>query len=226
MDTVRIGLLGAGMISQKHLNMYAQIPEAQVVAVCSRTQQSAERCAQQFGIPNVYTDYTAMLQRDDIDAIDICLHGNLHASAAIQALQAGKHVYCEKPLAGSYYDGKAMLDAAAASGKTLHIQLGFLYRPYARAAKRLVDGGALGEIYHARTVGFRRRNRPFVDGFGSKDFVNSKTAGGGALYDFGIYHISLMLYLMGMPAPRRMSGQLYQKIADALTVLQAGGERV
>lgn len=186
MDTVRIGLLGAGMISQKHLNMYAQIPEAQVVAVCSRTQQSAERCAQQFGIPNVYTDYTAMLQRDDIDAIDICLHGNLHASAAIQALQAGKHVYCEKPLAGSYYDGKAMLDAAAASGKTLHIQLGFLYRPYARAAKRLVDGGALGEIYHARTVGFRRRNRPFVDGFGSKDFVNSKTAGGGALYDFGI----------------------------------------
>ena len=130
MDTVRIGLLGAGMISQKHLNMYAQIPEAQVVAVCSRTQQSAERCAQQFGIPNVYTDYTAMLQRDDIDAIDICLHGNLHASAAIQALQAGKHVYCEKPLAGSYYDGKAMLDAAAASGKTLHIQLGFLYRPY------------------------------------------------------------------------------------------------
>lgn len=71
MDTVRIGLLGAGMISQKHLNMYAQIPEAQVVAVCSRTQQSAERCAQQFGIPNVYTDYTAMLQRDDIDAIDI-----------------------------------------------------------------------------------------------------------------------------------------------------------
>ena len=116
MDTVRIGLLGAGMISQKHLNMYAQIPEAQVVAVCSRTQQSAERCAQQFGIPNVYTDYTAMLQRDDIDAIDICLHGNLHASATIQALQAGKHVYCEKPLAGSYYDGKAMLDAAAASG--------------------------------------------------------------------------------------------------------------
>lgn len=223
MDTVRIGLLGAGMISQKHLNMYAQIPEAQVVAVCSRTQQSAERCAQQFGIPNVYTDYTAMLQRDDIDAIDICLHGNLHASAAIQALQAGKHVYCEKPLAGSYYDGKAMLDAAAASGKTLHIQLGFLYRPYARAAKRLVDGGALGEIYHARTVGFRRRNRPFVDGFGSKDFVNSKTAGGGALYDFGIYHISLMLYLMGMPAPRRMSGQLYQKIAmDEARRLESG----
>ena len=88
---------------------------------------------------------------------------------------------------------------------------------------RLLDGGALGEIYHARTVGFRRRNRPFVDGFGSKDFVNSKTAGGGALYDFGIYHISLMLYLMGMPAPRRMSGQLYQKIAmDEARRLESG----
>lgn len=62
-------------------------------------------------------------------------------------------------------------------------------------------------------VGFRRRNRPLVDGYGSKDFVHLETAGGGALYDFGVYHISLMLHLMGMPNPRRMSGQLYQKIA-------------
>ena len=155
--------------------------------------------------------------------MDICLHNNLHAPVSIAALRAGKHVYCEKPLAGSYADGKEMLDTAAQCGKSLHIQLGFIYRTYARAAKRLIDGGVLGDIYHARTVGFRRRNRPFVDGYGSADFVHRETAGGGALYDFGVYHISLMLYLMGLPQPRRMSGQLYQKIAmDELRRQQSG----
>lgn len=212
MDKIRIGLIGAGMISEKHLKAYTGISEAEVVAVCSRTQQSAERCANAWKIPNIYTDFHELLKRDDIDAVDICLHNNLHTPVTVAALRAGKHVYCEKPLAGSYADGKTMLDTAAACGKTLHIQLGFLYRPYARAAKRLVDGGALGELYHARTIGFRRRNRPYVDGSGSADFVHRETAGGGALYDFGVYHISLLLYLMGMPQPRRMSGQLYQKI--------------
>lgn len=212
MEQVRIGLIGAGMISAKHLAAYREIPEAQVVAVCSRTRQSAERCAKEWDIPSIYTNVQELLARDDIDAVDICLHGNLHAPFSIAALKAGKHVYCEKPLAGSYADGLQMLETAKETGKSLHIQLGFLYRTYARAAKRLVDGGALGEIYHARTVGFRRRNRPFVDGYGSADFVQKKLSGGGALYDFGVYHISLLLYLMGMPMPKRMSGQLYQKI--------------
>ena len=212
MEKVRIALIGAGMITGKHLSSYQKIPEAEVVAVCSRTRQSAERCAQQWNIPEACTDIQALLARDDIDAVDICLHNNLHAPVTIAALNAGKHVYCEKPLAGSWADGKAMLDAAERAGKTLHIHLGFLYRTYARAAKRLIDGGALGEIYHARTVGFRRRNRPFVDGIYGKDFVHKEFSGGGALYDFGVYHISLMLYLMGMPKPLRMSGCQYQQI--------------
>lgn len=223
LQQIRIGLIGAGMISEKHLAAYRDIPEARVTAVCSRTRESAARCAAAWDIPDIYTDFRALLARDDIDAVDICLHNNLHAPAAIEALRAGKHVYCEKPLAGSYADGLQMLQAARDCGKTLHIQLGFLYRPYARAARRLVDGGALGELYHARTVGFRRRNRPYVDGFGSADFVRRKTAGGGALYDFGVYHISLLLYLLGMPKPERMSGQLYQKIEmDAQRRLLSG----
>lgn len=212
MKKIRIGLIGAGMISQKHLREYQSIPEAEVAAVCSRTRSSAERCAREWNIPNIYTDISELLKQPDIDAVDICLHNHLHAPVAIAALNAGKHVYCEKPMAMTYADGTAMLEAARLNQKTLHIQLGFLYRPYARAAKRLIDGGALGHIYHARSVGFRRRNRPYVDGYGSPDFVERRLAGGGALYDFGIYHISLLLYLMGMPVPVRMSGKLYQEI--------------
>ena len=93
----------------------------------------------------------------------------------------------------------------------LHIQLSRLYRPETRAAKRLIDGGALGRIYHARSVGFRRRGRPYVDGYGTERFVQKKYAGGGAVYDMGVYHISQLLYLMGLPEPQTISGKLYQE---------------
>lgn len=212
MDKIRIGLIGAGMITGNHLDEYKNIPGAEVVAVCSRTADSAKRCAEAWNIPDIYTDIRELLKNPDIDAVDICLHTHLHAPVAIAALNAGKHVYCEKPMAMSYADGAVMLKAAEANQKTLHVQLGLLYRTYARAAKRLIDGGALGEIYHARTGGFRRRNRPYVDGYGNADFVERRLSGGGALYDAGVYHISLLLYLMGMPEPERMSGKLYQKI--------------
>jgi predicted dehydrogenase len=104
-----------------------------------------------------------------------------------------------------------MVEAAKQYGKMLHIQLSRLYRPETRAAKRLIDGGALGRIYHARSVGFRRRGRPYVDGYGTERFVQKKYAGGGAVYDMGVYHISQLLYLMGLPEPQTISGKLYQE---------------
>jgi predicted dehydrogenase len=133
--------------------------------------------------------------------------------ATVAALEAGKHVYCEKPMAGSYVDAKTMLDAAAAAGKNLHIQLSTLYANETRAAKDLIDAGELGEVYHARSTGFRRRGRPYVDGYGTPTFVQKRNSAGGALYDMGVYHISRILYLLGNPVVERITGKTYQKIA-------------
>jgi predicted dehydrogenase len=152
------------------------------------------------------------LARKDIDAIDVCLHNNFHMPATVAALDAGKHVYCEKPMAGSYTDAKTMLDKAAAVGKNLHIQLATLYSNETRAAKDLIDAGELGEIYHARSTGHRRRGRPFVDGYGTPSFVQKRNSAGGALYDMGVYHISQMLYLLGNPKVERITGKTYQKV--------------
>ncbi len=208
---VRIGVIGCGQIAQTHFTNYSKIPDAQVVACADINPVAAETSAKTFEIPNVYHTAWEMLKQNDLDAIDVCLHNNLHLSGTLAALEAGRHAYCEKPMAGTYRDAEAMYEAAKSSGKRLHIQLGNIYSDEVRATKELLDAGEIGEIYHARSTGFRRRGRPFVDGYGKPDFVNSDTSGGGALYDMGVYHISEILYLLGNPNVTRISGRTYQR---------------
>ena len=211
-DKVRVGIIGAGQIAQEHLKAYREIEDAEVVALSDINESAATRAAQEFGVAQTYSDFREMLRRDDIQAVDVCLHNNLHAPVSIAALQTGKNVYCEKPMAGSFSDAQAMLDAAKQSDRKLHIQLSTLYAGATHAAKTLIDDGQLGELYHARSTGFRRRGRPFVDGYGSANFVQKKQASGGALYDMGVYHISQLLYLLGNPEVARITGTTYQKI--------------
>ncbi|PYI55471.1 Gfo/Idh/MocA family protein [Paenibacillus flagellatus] len=223
MERIRVGIIGAGIIGKTHMDNYAAIPAADIVAVCDIDEAAARRSAEQYGIPHVYTDIRRMLERDDLDAVDVCLHNNFHAPVTIEALRAGKHVYCEKPIAGSYADGKAMLDAAAETGRKLHIQLNTLYKKETKAAKALIDDGALGKLYHARSNGFRRRGRPYVDGFGAAPFTRKATAGGGALLDMGVYHIAQLLYLLGCPEVTRVTGKLYQEMDMDAARRQASG---
>ncbi|HEX6972681.1 MAG TPA: Gfo/Idh/MocA family oxidoreductase [Limnochordia bacterium] len=223
MDKVRIGVIGVGLIGKQHLNRYASIPGAQVVAVADINEPEARRVAEMHSIPHVYTDFRQLLARDDIDAVDVCLHNNLHAPVTIAALEAGKHVYCEKPMAGAYADALAMYEAAKACDRKLSIQLATLYRKETKVAKRLIDQGRLGRLFHARSTGYRRRGRPFVDGYGAAPFVKKETAGGGALYDMGVYHIAQILYLLGLPQIERISGKVYQEMEmDAARRAQSG----
>jgi len=207
----RIGIIGVGQIGKHHLETYTKVPGAEVVAAADINEAELKRVAERYSIPNVYTDFRELLKRTDIEAVDVCLHNNLHAGVTIAALEAGKHVYCEKPMAGAYCDAKAMLDAARRCSRRLSIQLSTLFARETTIAKRLIDAGRLGHIYHARSTGFRRRGRPFVDGYGTSNFVKKEIASGGALYDMGVYHISQMLYLLGAPAVERISGRVYQE---------------
>jgi len=94
----------------------------------------------------------------------------------------------------------------------LHIQLAELYTADTRGAKRLIDEGHLGELYYAKSLHYRRRGRPFVDGYGTPSFVNTKTSGGGAMLDMAVYHISRMVYLLGNPELLAVSGKTYQML--------------
>ncbi|MEW6752128.1 MAG: Gfo/Idh/MocA family oxidoreductase [Candidatus Latescibacterota bacterium] len=210
-ERIRIGVIGVGQIGKSHLRGYAQIPEAHVVAAADVDEAELGRVAAEHGIAHTYTHFRELLARDDIQAVDVCLHNNLHAPVTIAALEAGKHVYCEKPIAGAYADGKAMVDAARRAGLKLSIQLATLFARETKVARRLIEAGRLGRVYHARSCGYRRRGRPFVDGYGSANFVRREVASGGALFDMGVYHIARMLYLLGQPRSERISGRVYQE---------------
>ncbi len=212
-EKVRVGVVGVGQIGRQHLKSYQSVENAHVVAVADINESGAKEAAEQFGIAHVYADFREMLKRDDIEAVDVCLHNNFHSPMTIAALEAGKNVYCEKPMAGSFHDAQAMFDRARERGLKLHIQLGTLYNGAVKAAKSLIEEGELGEVYHARSTGFRRKGRPFVDGYGTANFVQKRNAGGGALYDMGVYHIAMMLYLLGVPHVARITGKTYQKTA-------------
>jgi len=211
-NKLRIGVIGVGQIGQVHLDNYKAIPEVEVVAIADMNEPHARNVAGRNGIPDSYADFHDLLTRPDIQAVDVCLHNNLHMPVSVAALQAGKHVYCEKPMAGSYRDAEVMFQTARAQGLKLSIQLSTLFSPETKAAKSLIDQGLLGRLYHARSVGFRRRGRPYVDGYGSPPFVQKHNSGGGAMYDVGVYHIASLLYLLGNPAVLRASGKTYQEM--------------
>lgn len=208
---ITIGVIGAGQIGKYHLSEYSKIPGAQVVAIADINKDEAQRVAGQYNIPLVYSDFNDLLMREDIMAVDVCLHNNLHMPVTVAAFQAGKHVYCEKPMAGAYVDAEKMLTAAREHNRMLYIQNRLFFTDETKAAQMLIEEGRLGRLYHARSTGFRRRGRPYVDGYGSEFFVKKEHAAGGALYDMGVYHIGQLLYLLGNPQVLTVSGKTYQE---------------
>ncbi len=210
-DKVRIGVIGTGQIAKAHLRRYAEIPEAEVVAVCDIREDEMQRVAQQYNVPHTYANYHDLLAREDIDSVDVCVHNFLHAPVTIAGLQAGKNVYCEKPMSWTYAEAKQMYDTAKELGKLLHVQLSTIYQPETKAAQRLLQDGYLGEVYYIKCYTHRRRNRPFVDGYGAKEFVNTKTSGGGTLLDMAVYSLGRMMYLFDAPEVLTVSGSHFQK---------------
>lgn len=164
-----------------------------------------------FKVPSCYFDVQDLLAREDLDAVDVCLHNNYHLPYTVAALKSGKHVYCEKPMAGTYRDAETMLAEARKRRKMLSIQLVTLFSWETKAAKALIEDGRLGRVYHGRSTGYRRRGRPFVDGYGTSNFVKQEVAAGGALFDMGVYHIAQVLYLLGNPEVLTITGGTYQE---------------
>ncbi|MGN1141554.1 MAG: Gfo/Idh/MocA family protein [Oliverpabstia sp.] len=202
MKELRIGIIGTGMIAQRHMTVWSKIPGTKVVAGCDIDQAKAETWGERYQIPkeNLYTDFREMLKRDDLDCIDVCVHNNLHTPVSVAVMKAGYPCYSEKPMAGSYADAKILYDAQKAYGQKLAVQISSIYNLQTRLAKQMVEEGKLGKIYHARSVGHRREGRPGLDmpAF-SRDFINKKIGGHGPIFDLGIYHLAQMLYIMGIP---------------------------
>jgi predicted dehydrogenase len=203
--TWKIGIIGAGGISEAHLEAIRDEPRAEVVAIADVSEETAAMRAARHNIPRVYSDYRKMLEETETDAVVICVPNYLHAAAAKAALAAGKHVLCEKPMAMNGQEAEEMIAAAKKAGTILMVGQNNRFRSEARYVKRLLDEGKLGHVYHAK-AGWVRRNG--IPGWGSW-FTRKEMAGGGPLIDIGVHMLDLTLWLVGHPKPATVLGQTY-----------------
>ena len=169
--------------------------DIEMTALCGRSEPELAAAATRLGWASHETDWRTLIERDDVDVIDICTPGDSHAEIAIAALAAGKHVLCEKPLANSVAEAEAM--AAAAEKASGHAMVAFNYRrvPALALARRLIEQGRLGEIRHVRA-------QYLQDWLIDPQFplvwrLRRETAGSGALGDLGAHLIDLSQYLTG-----------------------------
>ena len=200
MRTVKLGLIGAGGISGAHCQTLAEIEGAEIIAAADIVPANLERAKEQWGIKRTFTDYNEMLKMDEIEAVYVCTPTGVHAAPTVASLNAGKHVFCEKPMEATLDAATSMWRAAKENDKILMVGLKLRYSPEVIKAKEIVDAGTLGDIYYVETVADRRRGNP------GGSFIRKATAGLGASADIGVYALDTALYLMGHPKPVAVSG--------------------
>jgi predicted dehydrogenase len=217
----QVGIVGCGGIANgKHLPALSRLPQVEIVAFCDIVLERAEKAAAEYGTPEaqVFTDYRDLVALPELDVIHVLTPNKSHAPISIAALESGKHVMCEKPMAKSAADAKAMVEAARRTGKKLTIGYQSRHRSDSMYLKKLIDDGELGEIYYAKAHAIRRRAVPTWG-----VFLNEDEQGGGPLIDIGTHALDLTLWEMNNYAPASVVGKTYRKLADRENAANAWG---
>ena len=202
MKEIRIGMIGYSFMGKAHSFGYRNVgifydlkAKPVMKVICGRKEEGVKAAAERYGWQEYETDWRKVVERDDIDLIDICTPGYLHTEMAVAAAEAGKNIFCEKPLANNLADARKMLEAVQKAG--VKHMVGFNYRtvPAIALAKRLIEEGKIGQIYHFRGVYLQ-------DWIIDPDFplvwrLDAKIAGSGPLGDLAAHTVDIAHYLMG-----------------------------
>ncbi|MED4911255.1 Gfo/Idh/MocA family oxidoreductase [Brevibacillus centrosporus] len=212
MRKVKVAVIGAGSISDMHMQSYQNNEKAELYAVVDFNEERAKEKAEKFNARTYYCRLEDVFANEEIDAVSICTWNNTHAEISIAALNAGKHVLLEKPLSTSVESALGIEEAVKRSGKVL--QVGFVrrYDTNAQLLKQFIDAGDLGDIYYAKASCLRRLGNP--GGW----FADKERSGGGPLIDLGVHVIDLCWYLMGCPKVKTVSGNTYNKLGNRANV--------
>ena len=213
MAKLRVGIIGLGFIgTAKHLPGLASVSdEVDVVGFCDLEQEKAEKARSEFGSDDAYvtTDWQEIVNDESLDVIHICTWNVSHRELTVAALEAGKHVMCEKPMAVTGEEARDMLAAAKAANRKLSVGYQYRWRQDNQFLRNVVDEGRLGEIYHARAHAVRRRGVPI---WGS--FTDKSKQGGGPLIDLGTHALDLALWYMGNYEVASVTGAVNYKLGD------------
>ncbi|HBQ64169.1 MAG TPA: oxidoreductase [Clostridiales bacterium] len=218
---LRSAIIGCGGIANgKHMPAQAKIPQVKMVAFCDIVKERADKAAKEYGTPDarVYTDYRQLLEDRTIDAVHVLTPNRSHSEITVAALEAGKHVMCEKPMAKTSEGALKMLAAAQKSGKILTIGYQGRYTNEALYLNQVCRAGGLGEIYFAKAHAVRRRAVPTWG-----VFLNEEEQGGGPLIDIGTHALDLTLWMMDNYKPKYVVGNTYHKLAERPNSANAWG---
>lgn len=222
MSKLKVGIIGCGGIANgKHMPALAKNRDIEMVAFCDIVVERAEKAAKEYGAEGalVYSDYKELLADKSIDVVHVLTPNKEHSFITVDALHAGKHVLCEKPMAKTYAEAKAMVEAAKETGKILSIGYQYRCNPAPLYAKKMIEGGELGDIYYAKAHAVRRRAVPTWG-----VFLNEEEQGGGPLIDIGTHALDMTLWEMDNYKPKMVVGTTYKKLGDQKDTGNAWGD--
>jgi predicted dehydrogenase len=222
---IRVGVIGTGAISQVvHVPIFAEREDVDLLAVADADKHKAEVLSRRFDIPLVL-DTDDLIAREDLDAVVICTPNNLHEEMAIAALEAGKHVFVERPLATTSAGAARAIEVAERMGQVLVVGMPHRFRPSVVALRSFIAGGELGDIYAVRGSWMTRS----VPSSRRSWRQEREAAGGGALVDLGVPALDLCLWLIDFPAIKRVScvtSPVDGSVEDAATLLAESADGV
>jgi predicted dehydrogenase len=205
--SLRIGLVGVGAAAQiAHIPALKKNEGLELAALCDRDPEKAARVAQKFQVPKVHSRFDDLLADETIDAIDICTPNFLHAPLAIAALEAGKDVLCERPLARSAAEAENMAKAAKKADRLLMCAVQHRFRPDAQLLRKFVEKGDLGDIFLAKAGWLRQRTE-----WDSDEWRRGKReSGGGVVLDLGFQMLDLSLWTLGGPKVESVTASVHR----------------
>ena len=206
MEKLRTGIVGLGWVAQVfHLPLLTKFEDAEIVAVCDKDKARARLIAEKFGIKNVYTDYEQMLVKEDLHAVDVCTTTDSHLPVTLAALEAGKDVFVEKPIARRYSEALQMAEAAKKHKRKLMVGMNNRFRPDTMILKSFIEKGELGKVFYAKAGWFKKLpyDHPWV--------TQKDKSGGGVFLDLGIVMLDLVLWMLGFPDIHRVSAKMFQQ---------------
>lgn len=212
-NMVRVGIIGCGGIANgKHMPSLAKLKNVKMVAFCDLIESRALAAREKYGTPDaaVYTDYRDLLADPAIDVVHVLTPNRWHSVITVDALEAGKHVMCEKPMAINSIEAKKMLDAAERTGKKLTIGYQSRHRPDSLYLHKQVEKGIFGDIYYAKATALRRRAVPTWG-----VFLDEYAQGGGPLIDIGTHALDLTLWMLNNYKPKYCVGTTFHKLNSA-----------
>jgi predicted dehydrogenase len=204
MEKIRLGVVGLGWVSQVfHLPVLAKFEDVELVAVCDKDRSRAKMIAERFGIQRYYSDYQQMLEKEDLDTVDVCTSTDAHLPITVAALNAGKNVFVEKPIARRYSEAVEMAEAAKANKKLLMVGMNNRFRPDTMILKSFIEKGELGKVFYTKSGWLRKLSND------NRWMTQKDKSGGGVFFDLGIVMLDLVLWMMGFAPVERVNAKMY-----------------